>query len=281
MHELAKQTLQLETDLRRAVEHNELVVYYQPIYSLEPDRIEGFEALARWQHPSLGMIPPDVFIPLAEEIGLIDSLGQHILRTACTQIHSIAETIGANAPLILNVNLSCKQFAQPHLVKTITKILEETNFPPENLKLEITETVFFEHKERAISMLTELRDYNIEINIDDFGTGYSNLSYLTQLPISTLKIDRTFIDSIEKEGNNSEIVQTIIALARSLGMKVIAEGVESANQLEKLRNLNCEGAQGYYFARPMPFSEVENFVNSSNPVLPRTFDEIPIVPTVQ
>ncbi|MDH3528443.1 MAG: EAL domain-containing protein [Acidobacteriota bacterium] len=281
MHELVKQTLQLETDLRRAIEHDEFKVYYQPIYSLATNQITGFEALARWHHSSMGNIPPDRFIPLAEEIGLIDTLGEQILRKACLQINSIQNNLGDERQVVLSVNLSCKQFAHPQLVKRIRKILKETGFTPANLKLEITESVFFEHKERAIRMLKELREHDIEINIDDFGTGYSNLSYLTQLPISTLKIDRTFIDSIENEGNNSEIVQTIIALARSLGMKVIAEGVESKNQLDKLRLLNCEGAQGYYFAKPMPFDEVERFVNEEPDLVPPTYDGVPIVPAIQ
>ena len=281
MHEHVKQTLQLETDLRRAVENDEFSVFYQPIYSLSTDQIEGFEALARWEHPKMGNISPDRFIPLAEEIGLIDTLGEQILRKACRQIQSIQNSIGDEKQLILNVNLSCKQFAHPQLVKKIRHTLSETGFAPENLKLEITESVFFEHKDRAIAMLKELRDHKIEINIDDFGTGYSNLSYLTKLPISTLKIDRTFVDSIESGGGNSEIVQTIIALARSLGMKVIAEGVENEIQLEQLRQLDCEGAQGYFFAKPMPFEEVEEFVNNMPDVPPPGLDQVPIQPTVQ
>ncbi len=281
MHELVKQTLQLETDLRRAVENDDFSVYYQPIYSLADECIDGFEALARWEHPTMGHIPPDRFIPLAEEIGLIDTLGEQILRKACRQMRSIKRKSPDDKRLILNVNLSCKQFAHPKLVSNICKIIKETGFDPKDLKLEITESVFFEHKERAIEMLQELREHDIEINIDDFGTGYSNLSYLTQLPISTLKIDRTFIDSIETEGNNAEIVQTIIALARSLGMKVIAEGVESKVQLDKLRNLHCEGAQGYYFAKPMPFGEVESFINSEADHVPQPFGDIPTIPLMQ
>ncbi len=281
MHELAMETLQLETDLRRAVENDEFCVFYQPIYSLADDSIEGFEALARWMHPTMGIITPDRFVPLAEEIGMIDALGERILRRACRQIQAIQRHSVSERQLILNVNLSCKQFAHPQMVKKIRKILKETKFPPQNLKLEITESVFFEHRERAIEMLAELRSHGIEINIDDFGTGYSNLSYLTQLPISTLKIDRTFIDTIEEGGNNSEIVQTIIALARSLGMKVIAEGVENAIQLEKLKLLNCEGAQGYYFAKPMPFDEVEAFIKEKADYLPRNVIQMPEVPLVQ
>ena len=281
MHELAKETLQLETDLRRAVENEEFHVFYQPIYSISDEEIEGFEALARWNHKTLGNIPPDKFIPLAEEIGLIDSLGEQILRKACLQINSIQNPSLRSKPLLLSVNLSCKQFAQPNLVKNIEQILRETEFSPENLKLEITETVFFEHQERAIKMLRKLRKLGIEINIDDFGTGYSNLSYLTRLPISTLKIDRTFIHSIENKNQNLEIVQTIITLARSLGMKVIAEGVETKVQLNELKKLNCEGAQGYYFSKPLSFEDTKAFIEKATNNLPLQFDKLPIVESIQ
>ena len=281
MHELAKQTLQIETDLRRAVENEEISVFYQPIYSIVDDEIEGFEALARWQHKTLGKMSPSKFIPIAEEIGLINTLGNQILRKACIQMQSIQQSLNQTKPYILNVNLSCKQFAQTNLVNNIKTILDETNFSPQNLRLEITESVFFEHRERAIEMLKELREFGIEINIDDFGTGYSNLSYLTQLPISTLKIDRSFIDSIENQNQNIEIIQTIITLARSLGMKVIAEGVETEAQLNHLRELNCEGAQGYYFAKPMCFKDTIEFIEKATNKLPLNFEKLPIIEAVQ
>jgi EAL domain-containing protein (putative c-di-GMP-specific phosphodiesterase class I) len=281
MHEQAKQTLQIETDLRKAVENEELRVFYQPIYSLSAEKIEGFEALARWNHPTLGYIPPDKFIPIAEEIGLIHSLGEHILRQACLQMQSLRIADKANESLILSVNLSSKQFAQPFLVNDIKRILFETGFPAEKLTLEITESVFFEHKERAIEMLHQLRELNIDIDIDDFGTGYSNLGYLTHLPISTLKIDRSFVDSIDHHSQNLEIVQTIISLARGLGMKVIAEGVENQIQLDQLRKLNCEGAQGYFFSKPMCFEDVQEFIISATNNLPGEFSELPIISALQ
>lgn len=261
MHEAVKATLQLETDLRRAIERNELSVFYQPIHSLETGEVLGFEALARWQHRELGTLSPDKFIPLAEEIGLIDALGEQILRKACCQMRLLKDGSFPVAPLTLSVNLSCKQFAQRNLVEKIKRILDETGFAPDLLKLEITETVFFEHKENAVEMLCRLRDLGIEINIDDFGTGYSNLSYLMQLPISTLKIDRSFINSITEDGGNSEIVETIVMLARNLGMKVIAEGVETETQVKQLKKLNCEGAQGYYFSKPLCFDDMQPFLN--------------------
>ena len=282
MHKAVKETLQLETDLRRAIEKESLMVFYQPIYSLTNGEIQGFEALTRWEHETLGAIPPSKFIPLAEEVGLIDALGEQVLQKACRQIALLNESLTAKSPYILSINLSCKQFAQPNLVRKIKRILDENKFPPHLLKLEITESVFFEHKNNAIQMLQQLRELGIEINIDDFGTGYSNLSYLTQLPISTLKIDRSFISPLEGEGNNFEVVHTIIMLARSLGMKVIAEGVENEAQLEHLKKLNCEGAQGYFFARPMSFEDIKIFLSGNQiPVLPEKFGDVPVVSTIQ
>ncbi len=285
MHEAVKATLQLETDLRRAIERDELSVFYQPIHSLRTGEIQGFEALARWQHRELGMLSPDKFIPLAEEIGLIDALGEQILRKACSQMRFFKDDSFNETPLTLSVNLSSKQFAQSNLVERIEQILDETDFLPSRLKLEITETLFFEFKEKAVEMLTRLRDLGIEINIDDFGTGYSNLSYLMQLPISTLKIDRSFISPIKDDGGNTEIVEIIVLLARNLGMKVIAEGVETAAQVEQLRKLDCESAQGYYFSKPMCFDEAEEFLREKTGIAKvfteRKFEEISVMLTVQ
>lgn len=283
MHEAAKEVLRLETDLRRAVEKEEFSVHYQPIYSLITGKVDGFEALARWDHATLGEVSPGKFIPLAEEIGIIDALGEQILRKACQQMASIELDNTYGSKLMLSVNLSCKQFAQPDLVNRIKKIVDETNFTPSNLKLEITEAVFFEHRERAVKMLNQLCEFGIEINIDDFGTGYSNLSYLKQLPISTLKIDRSFISPIENNGTNIEIVQTIVMLARNLGLRVIAEGVENEAQLEQLKKLNCEGAQGHLFSKPLSFDDVRHFLNENGIVnIPDTsFKDISIVSTIQ
>ncbi|HQU83662.1 MAG TPA: EAL domain-containing protein [Pyrinomonadaceae bacterium] len=283
MHKAAKETLKLETDLRRAVEKNEFTVHYQPIYSLITGNVEGFEALARWEHPVLGSVSPAKFVPLAEEIGIINALGEQILRKACTEMAALRRESPSMITLVLNVNLSCKQFAYPNLVQKIENILHETGFPPTKLKLEITESVFFDYREQAISMLNQLRALGIEINIDDFGTGYSNLSYLMQLPISTLKIDRSFISPIQKNGNNIEIVQTIVMMARNLGLRVIAEGVETEAQLEQLKKLKCEGAQGHLFSKPLSFDEVQHFLNENGILdIPDTsFKDISIVSTIQ
>ncbi len=284
MHEVVKRTLQMETDLRRAIERKELTVYYQPIYSLLTERFEGFEALARWNHKDFGIVSPGKFIPIAEEVGLIDALGELILSTACSQMRSLSDKSTGETSYFLSVNLSCKQFAQPNLVQNIKRLLVRTNFPPDKLKLEITESVFFEHKEKAVGMLHQLRNLGIEINVDDFGTGYSNLSYLMQLPISTLKIDRSFIAPINAQGENMEIVETIIMLARKLGMKVIAEGIENSVQLEQLRKLKCEGAQGFYFSEPMSFEDTRQFIESIKSAdisPPPEFENLELLSTIQ
>jgi diguanylate cyclase (GGDEF)-like protein/PAS domain S-box-containing protein len=283
MHEAVKEILKLETDLRRAVEKDEFYINYQPIYSLETDRIEGFEALARWNHATFGDIQPAKFIPLAEEIGLIDALGEHILRKACSQMRSLKDSMPNSTLLALSVNLSCKQFANPNLVTKIKRVLEDTQFPANKLKLEITESVFFEHQGKAVEMLNQLRDLGIEINIDDFGTGYSNLNYLMQLPISTLKIDRSFIRPIQSNGSNTEIVRTIVTLARNLGMKVVAEGVETRAQFDELKKLKCEGAQGYFFAAPMSFEKVQYFLNEKGitNIPASSFEDVSVLATIQ
>ncbi len=232
----------------------------------------------------LGLLSPDKFIGLAEEVGLIDTLGEQILRQACSQMQIINKDLLNESAYFVSVNLSCKQFAQPDLVKKIKQILEETGFPPHLLKLEITESVFFEHKGKAVEMLHQLRDFGIEINIDDFGTGYSNLSYLMQLPISTLKIDKSFIAPIKENGENIEIVEIIVMMARNLGMKIIAEGIENEVQLEQLKKLNCEGAQGYFFSKPMRFEEISDFLNKDikiNSNLSSKFEGVEVLLTVQ
>lgn len=247
----------------------EIEVYYQPIYSLQTGEVECLESLARWEHPELGPISPAKFIPLAEEIGLIDRLCEQVLRRSCRDVSAIYQTLPVEEHFSISVNLSCRQFGQDALSTNIQNILTETGFSPRNLKLEITESVFFEHQERAVAMLDELRAAGIEINIDDFGTGYSNLGYLKKLPITSLKIDRSFVAMIDEEGGNDEIVRAIITLARNLGLTVVAEGIETDAQLALLRKLGCESGQGFLFAEPMPLAELQQFVaKSSLPMLP-------------
>ncbi len=283
MHLAAKETLQLETDLRKAIENNQISLVYQPIFSLATGQIQGIEALTRWIHPKLGKVPPVKFIALAEEIGFIDPLGEYILRTACSEIGPVFDALSTDIGLTLNVNLSCKQFGQPALVKRFKNILEETNFSAKKLKFEITESIFFEYQEKAIEMLHEIRDMGIEIDIDDFGTGYSNLSYLIRLPISTLKIDRSFVSPIDKDGANTEIVKTVLALAQNLGLQTVAEGIETESQMNALKKLGCEGGQGFLLAKPMACTELSAFLfdRESTEILQIPFDDVPILATLQ
>ena len=283
MHSAVKETLQLETDLRRAVEREEIQVYYQPIYSLRTGRIESLEALARWNHAVLGPIPPTKFIPLAEEIGLIDKVCEQVLRRSCRQIGSLTKHDGGEHAMPVSVNLSCRQFSQGNLVQNIHNILLETGFSPENLRLEITESVFFEHQERAVQMLNQLRESGIAIDIDDFGTGYSNLGYLKKLPVSALKIDRSFVSIIDEQGNNDEIVRAMITLARNLDLTVIAEGIETESQLAILKALDCEGGQGFLFAEPMRFETLREFLaNTGHAISPSVpYNDIPVAPLIQ
>jgi diguanylate cyclase (GGDEF)-like protein/PAS domain S-box-containing protein len=260
MHARAMKLLQVESDLRRAVEHHELVVYYQPIMSLETGRIRGFEALVRWQHPQQGLISPVDFIPVAEETGLIVPLGQWVLGEACRQARVWQELFPSDPPLTISVNISAKQFAQPDLVGQVEHVLRETGLAPGSLHLELTESVVMENIETATDLLHRLRALGVALSIDDFGTGYSSLNYLHNFPLDTLKIDRSFVSQMAGNNENTEIVQTIVTLARSLGMNVVAEGIETKMQLASLRALECEGGQGYLFAKPMPTEAAEAFL---------------------
>ncbi|HLA95127.1 MAG TPA: EAL domain-containing protein [Pyrinomonadaceae bacterium] len=273
MRDAVCETQKLETDLRRAVQNDELEVYYQPIFSLSGDRLYAMEALARWNHPTLGVIGPDRFIPLAEEIGLMDALGDSMMKLACGHIRAIQQENSGLNDLKLSINLSSRQFKNPDLVERIVAILDETQFPADRLKLEITETVFFQQHELAIEVLHRLREIGIETDIDDFGTGYSNLGYLVRLPISALKIDRSFVTMMSENIANREVIRTVISLAENLGIEVIAEGIENETQRDALRNLGCTYGQGYYYAGPMNASDTEKFLAKTTPNL---FQNLPI-----
>ena len=260
MHTRAVTLMQIETDLRSAIERNELVTYYQPIIDLESIELIGFEALMRWQHPQRGLVPPYEFIPVSELTGLIVPMTHWILRHSCEQMVKWHEQSPSNKNLMVSVNLSGKHFAQADMVEQIQKILDETKLPPSRLKLEITESAVMENAESAIRMLKQLREIGIQISIDDFGTGYSSLSYLHRFPINTLKVDRSFVSTMEEGSENGEIVRTIIALAKALKLSVIAEGIESIHQLHQLRVLGCEYGQGFLFSRPVPAAEADKIV---------------------
>jgi predicted signal transduction protein with EAL and GGDEF domain len=245
------QRFKLEKDLRKAVENNEFVVHYQPIIALPDCRISGFEALVRWQHPELGLIQPAGFIGAAEDTGLILPLGVWILREACRQIQEWNCELASDAPLTVCVNFSPKQFRQEDLVRHVQGALEDSGLEPACLQLEVTENLTMEDAAGALVILQELRQLGVALSLDDFGTGYSSLSYLNQLPIQTLKIDRSFISDLGKRRESRGIVQTIISLGHNLGMQVVAEGVESEAQLKLLKRLRCDLAQGYLFSRPV------------------------------
>jgi diguanylate cyclase (GGDEF)-like protein/PAS domain S-box-containing protein len=251
MHARAMNTLKIETDLRRAIQRGEFFLQYQPIVSLQTGRLTGFEALVRWRHPEQGLISPGNFIPVAEETGLIIPIGQWVLGEACRQMRQWQDLAFTKEPLSICVNISGKQFAQAGLIEQIMQTLDDTGLDPRALKLEITESVVMQNVESASGMLEQLRNLGVQLSIDDFGTGYSSLSYLHRLPIDTLKIDRSFIGRITENNENREIVRTIIMLARNLGMVVTAEGIETREQLDMLRDLKCDSAQGYLFSRPV------------------------------
>jgi diguanylate cyclase (GGDEF)-like protein/PAS domain S-box-containing protein len=251
MHAHAISQLQLETDLRRAVERDEFEVVYQPIVTLETGKITGFEALVRWHHPTRGLVHPTEFIPLAEETELIIPLGTWVLREACRQLRHWQTEFSSETPLTMSVNLSGKQFRQADLVDRVKQILNETKVSPHCLRLEITESVVMENAEVATAMLRQLRSINVQLSIDDFGTGYSSLSYLHRFPINILKIDRSFVSRMCQEEESLGIIETIAFLASKLKLQVIAEGLETLEQKERLRELGCEFAQGFYFSKPV------------------------------
>lgn len=242
--------MRLEADLRRALERNEFQVFYQPIVSLDTWRISGFEALVRWRHPERGLVSPAEFIPVAEETGQIVPIGEWVLRESSRQMKHWQEE-HPELDLSISVNLSGRQVAEPDLVDTVARIIDETGLRPGSLKLELTETLLMHHYEGAIQKMHDLRDMGIKLSIDDFGTGYSSLSHLHRFPIDFLKVDRSFVGRVGHDARESEIVRVIVGLGRNLGMKVIAEGVETSEQAGFLRDLECEFGQGYYFARPL------------------------------
>jgi diguanylate cyclase (GGDEF)-like protein/PAS domain S-box-containing protein len=250
MHTLAVTRLKLEADLRHAAVRQEFRLHYQPIVSLKSGAIASFEALVRWNHPERGLIPPDDFIPLAEETRLILPLGMWVLREAASELKNFQSASGTSVPLTISVNLSFRQFLQADLISQIERILLETGLDAEQLRMEITESVIMEHVETAFTTLSRLKSLGVKLAMDDFGKGYSSLSYLHQFPFDTLKIDRSFIARMGG-GENLEIVRTIVSLANGLGLDVVAEGVETLSQLTLLRELGCQFGQGYLLSRPL------------------------------
>lgn len=252
MREETLKRLHLEAELRYAIEHRHLVLHYQPEVDLASKEVIGFEALIRWEHPQHGLIPPNEFIPIAEESGLILPLGEWGLREACRQICEWRSLAKDDVELRVSVNLSAKQFSSPDLPKQVSTVLAETGLTGTDLRLEVTESCLMSDSEAALVMLTELRELGVGLQMDDFGTGYSSLNYLHRFPFDTLKIDRSFIQDICESKHSWQIVRSIIDLARSLKLNVVAEGIETESQLKSLRKLGCRFGQGFLFAKPLP-----------------------------
>jgi diguanylate cyclase (GGDEF)-like protein/PAS domain S-box-containing protein len=261
MHDRAVELLHLETSLRRALERREFRLHYQPVVSLTSGQITGAEALLRWMHPERGLVPPLDFIPLAEETGLIVEIGAWVLKEACRQMKEWQEKLG-QPQLEIGVNLSSRQFQVPGLVAQVAEVLQETGLSPRSLRLEVTESLLMDKHPNVAQSMTELRAMGVRLDLDDFGTGYSSLSYLHQFPIDTLKIDRSFIQRMGATDEALEIVNTILALASSLDMEVVAEGVETEQQLELLRKMHCSYAQGYHLSRPIEPVQFETLLGT-------------------
>jgi len=249
MHENAVKRLQLETDLRKALDQGQFRVYYQPIVSLQTGKITGFEALTRWQRPE-GILAPIAFIAVAEETGLIIPMNRQLLREACQHLRSWQSEFPSDSPLTMSVNITSREFVQPDLVSEIRKSLDQTGVDPGCLQLEIIETIAMGDAEKSGHVLAQLKALGVRLSIDDFGTGYSSLSRLRRIPVDTLKIDRAFISNMDTDPENREIVRAIIVLAHNLGLKVVAEGTEKEEHIDLLKQFNCEMAQGYLFSRP-------------------------------
>jgi len=252
--------LQLETDLRYAIQNNDFMIYYQPIISIETKRAVGFEALLRWYHQKRGFIPATEIIPLAEETGLIIPIENWVVSEACRQILKWQQQFPCDPPLTVSVNISSKHFTHPDFIEHIKKSLDETGIDPRSLILEITESCIIDN-EKLQTVLLQLKEMKVKIHIDDFGTGYSSLSYLQQFPVNALKIDRSFINKIGLQGENSEIVQAIVSLAQSLNIEVIAEGVEQNEHVPILQTLKCKYVQGYFFSHPLNKQEAEAYLS--------------------
>ena len=263
----------LELDLRHALDREELSLHYQPIVSLSDGRLVGFEALLRWNHHEAGFIPPNKFIPIAEESGLIQPITVWILKQATTQLSRWQAISHATSELLVSVNISGKHLSTDDLIDDVELALETSKLAPASLKLEITESVAMENAEHTIHVLNELKKTGVQLSIDDFGTGYSSLSYLHRLPFDTLKIDRAFVSRVDEKGENSEVLQTIISLAKNLRMRVIAEGIETESQLAVLRNLGCDFGQGYLLAKPQSKENSEKLLYEMPSFLPSTYRE--------
>jgi EAL domain-containing protein (putative c-di-GMP-specific phosphodiesterase class I) len=259
MHAQALERLELEADLRQALERGEFEVHYQPKVALATGRLTGLEALVRWRHPQRGLVAPTAFIPLAEESGLIRAIGQWVLEEACRQTRSWREQM-PDVALSTSVNLSACQLRQPTLLADVARALRESGVDPCCIELEMTESVAMEDAETTITLLQQLKALGVHLAIDDFGTGYSSLGYLQRFPVDVLKIDRAFVAGLRPDNAHASIVDAVVSLGHALGLTVVAEGMETAEESHQVHALGCDLAQGYYFAKPLPREQAEAYI---------------------
>lgn len=249
-----QERLALENELHGALERNEIVVYYQPIIDLQTKQITAVEALVRWQHPTRGLVSPAKFIPIAEANGLIVEIGEWVLRTACLQNRTWQ--LAGLPPIRMSVNLSARQFEESNLVELVSEIIQESGLHPSYLELEVTESSLMTDIQRSVTILKQLRELGVWLALDDFGTGYSSLNYLKRFPVNMLKIDRSFVQDVCSNPDSAAVTNAIIALAKSLQLKITAEGIETQQQLSYLQKRGCQEGQGYYFGIPAPAKEI-------------------------
>ncbi|HEX6177277.1 MAG TPA: GGDEF domain-containing phosphodiesterase, partial [Thermoanaerobaculia bacterium] len=260
MNAQAIERLALEATLRKAVSERQLVLHYQPVLEAATGTIVGVEALIRWKHPKKGLLPPSEFISLAEVSGLIVPIGEWVVRTACKQLRSWEKRL--EKPLIMAVNLSARQFQHPEIVESIREAIAESGVDPASIEIEITESSAMQNVDHAVFTLRELKAIGVQIAMDDFGTGYSSLNYLKRFPIDLLKLDQTFVREVMTDERDAAIVGAVIVMAHRLGLKVIAEGVETEEQLAYLRREGCDFIQGYLYSRPLPAAQFEEFLEA-------------------
>ena len=257
-HDASVLTLRTTNELRRGLERGEIVPYYQPIVQLNNGHLIGFEVLARWRHPDRGLLGPEQFLPMAEETGLIGEVGSAVLRTSLAQLGQWRNSTQRFSDLSLSVNLSVRQLADPHLVEQVSEALAEAGVSAGALWLELTETALMSDVKAATVTLRELRSLGLHLSVDDFGTGYSSLTYLKRFPVEAIKIDRSFVNGLGIDAEDSTIVEAVVKLGHSLGLQVVAEGVETPLQLSRLREIGCDRGQGYLFGRPRPAELIES-----------------------
>lgn len=265
MHDQAMFQHRMETDLRRALDKGEFEIHYQPIIAMDSERVQGFEALLRWHHPSRGLVMPEEFIGIVEDTSLVVPIGWWVIEHACHQLAIWQRLFPLDPPLGMSVNVSGKLFLTDDMAKRLAALLEDCGLPPNSIQLEITERVVMDHGDLVLSTLSDLRDLGVELHIDDFGTGYSSLSYLQRFRYDTLKIDRSFIQTMSDKIDSSAIVEAIITLGGTLGMKVVAEGVETADQVRRLRAMQCPSAQGFWYSRPLHQDAVNDYLRIGGP----------------